>query len=189
MPIVSRKTAVSAAERERRFYGLGEARRMFAGSSRWLTSLAACLALTGSAAAADCGALIAAFRSAIDDKAFVRLKDAMAAIADDSACNFDIDAYRIQEINSVIDMADTAPPGDAQKQMIEFVDGIIEIGGDWRSAERLGDYYARHSESQEALNAYETAISRLSRAAPPASQAERKELDRRVEQLRKGASD
>jgi len=156
---------------------------------RFLISLSASFALAGASAAADCDALIASFKSAIEDKAFERVKDAMAAIADDNACNFDIDAYRIQEINSIIDMAGAAPTVDAQKQMIEFVEGIMEIGGDWRSAENLGDYHARRGEYAEALGAYETAISFLSRAAPPATSKDREELLARAEAAKSQASD
>jgi OmpA-OmpF porin, OOP family len=152
-------------------------------------SLSASLALTGAAAAADCDALIASFKSAVADKAFERVKDAMAAIADDNACNFDIDAYRTQEINSIIDMAGAAPTPDSQKQMIEFVDGIMEIGGNWRSAEHLGDYHASRREYAEALGAYETAISFLSRAAPPATPKDREELLARAEAAKSEASD
>ena len=52
---------------------------------RFLISLSASLALAGAAAAADCDALIASFKSAIADQAFEKVKDAMGAIADDSA--------------------------------------------------------------------------------------------------------
>ena len=156
---------------------------------RFLISLSASLALGGAAAAADCDALVATFKSAIADKAFEKVKDAMSAIADDNACNFDIDAYRIQEINSIIDMADAAPTADAQKQMIEFVEGIMEIGGDWRSAEHLGDHHAHRGEYAEALGAYETAISFLSRAAPPATAKDREELLARAEAAKSQASD
>jgi hypothetical protein len=75
---------------------------MFPRPSGYLCSLGACLVLTGPAAAADCGALVADFNSAVADKSFEKVKVAMAAIADDSACNFDIDAYRTQEIDSII---------------------------------------------------------------------------------------
>jgi OmpA-OmpF porin, OOP family len=158
-------------------------------SRRFLMSLSASLALTGAAAAADCDALIANFKSAVADKAFERLKDAMAAIADDNACNFDIDTYRIQEINSIIDMAGAAPTDDARKQMLEFVDGVMEIGGNWRSAEHLGDYHAGRREYAEALGAYEIAISFLSRAAPPATPKDREELLARAGAAKSEASD
>ncbi len=156
---------------------------------RFLISLSASLALVEAAAAADCSALVADFKTAIADKAFEKLKDAMAAIADDSACNFDIDAYRTQEINSIIDFAGATPTEDAQKQMLEFVEGVLQIGGNWRSAENLGDYYARRGEYAEALGAYETAISFLSRAAPRATKEEREELLARAEAAKSQASD
>jgi OmpA-OmpF porin, OOP family len=161
-------------------------------SSIWRRSLlssSASLALAGTPAAADCDALVASFKSAIADKAFEKVKDAMAAIADDSACNFDIDAYRLQEINSIIDLAGAAPTQGAQKQMIDFVEGIMEIGGDWRSAEHLGDYHARRGEYAEALGGYETAISFLSRAAPPATPKDREELLARAAAAKSQASD
>jgi len=151
--------------------------------------LSALLALSGAAAAADCDALVANFKSAIADKAFDKLKVAMAAINDDAACNFDIDAYRIQEINTIIDMADASSTAESRKQMIEFVEGIMEIGGDWRSAEHLGDHHARRGEYAEALGAYETAISFLSRPAPAATPKDREELLARAEAAKSQASD
>lgn len=156
---------------------------------RVLISLAASLVLINAAAAADCDVLITDFKTAIADKAFEKLKDAMAAIADDNACNFNIDSYRIQEINAIIDIAGTAPSDDARKQMLEFVEGVLQIGGDWRSAENLGDFYARRGEYADALGAYETAISFLSRAAPPATREQREELLARAEAAKSQASD
>ena len=156
---------------------------------RLLISLFASLALAGAAAAADCDALVASFKTAIADKAFDKLKEAMAAIADDSACNFDIDAYRAQEINSIIDMAGAAPTDDARKQMIEFVEEIMEIGGDWHSAEHLGDYHAARGEYADALGGYETAISFLSRPAPPSTPKDREELLARAAAAKSQASD
>jgi outer membrane protein OmpA-like peptidoglycan-associated protein len=149
---------------------------MFSRPSRCLCSLGACLALTGPAAAADCAALAADFKTAIEEKAFERLKQSMAAIADDNACNFDIDVYRNQEINSLIDMASAAPSEDARKQMIEFVDATMEIGGDWRSAEKLGEYHDGRREYKEAFDAYETAISFLSRPTAAATREDRVRL-------------
>jgi hypothetical protein len=162
---------------------------MFSRPSGYLCSLGACLALTGPAAAADCGALVADFNSAVADKSFEKVKVAMAAIADDSACNFDIDAYRTQEIDSIIDIAGAAPIESEREQMIEFAQEIIKIGGTWRSREKLGDYCARRGQYRDALAWYDSAIYYISQAAPPATPEERKELDQRVEELRKGAPD
>ena len=67
--------------------------RMLAVSSRLLILLSATLVLAAPALASDCDALSANFKSAIAEKSIAKVKDAMAAIADDSACNFDIDAY------------------------------------------------------------------------------------------------
>jgi OmpA-OmpF porin, OOP family len=156
---------------------------------RLLTSVPALLALAAPAAAADCDALIANFKTAIDEKAFDKLKQAMAAIADDNACNFDIDAYRSQEMNSIIDMAAAAPTEDAGKQMIEFVQDIMEIGGDFRSAEKLGDYFARRGQYEEALGAYEKGVYFLNRTSPPATQEDRKELLARTAAAKNRASD
>jgi hypothetical protein len=158
-------------------------------ASRFLISLSTSLVWAGGAEAADCGALIANFHSAVADKAFEKVKDAMAAIADDNACNFDIDTYRIQEINSIIDIAGAAPAEGEREQMIDFAQQIIEIGGDWRSAQKLADYFARRSEYSQSLHWCERAVSFLSRAQPPATREERKELERRVDELRKRAPD
>ena len=157
---------------------------------RLLMSLSVSLAMAGAAVAADCDALVGSFKSAIADKAFDKLKDAMGAIADDSACNFDIDAYRIEEINSVIDMAAAAPTEDARKQMLDFVDENMEIGGNWRAAEKLGDYHARRGEYEEASGAYDTAsIFIQNRVSPTATEEERKELLARAAAAKSEASD
>jgi OmpA-OmpF porin, OOP family len=157
---------------------------------RLLISVSAALALACPAAAADCSALIGDFKTAAAGKSFEKLKDAMAAIADDNTCNFDIDAYRIQEIDSVIDMAATAPTEDARKQMVAFVDENMEIGGNWRAAEKLGDYHARRGEYQEAFGAYDTAsIFIQDRVSPTATEEERKELLARDAAAKSEASD
>ena len=156
---------------------------------RLLISIFALVPFASPAAAADCDALVSNFKTAIADKAFDKLKEAMEAIADDSACNFDIDAYRSQEMNSIIDLAAAAPTDDARNQMIDFVQDIMEIGGDFRSAEKLGDYYARRSEYGEALGAYEKGISFLSRTSPPATTEDRKELLARAAAAKSRASD
>jgi len=154
-----------------------------------IPAVAAPLAMTSPAAAADCGALTADFKTAIADKSFDKLKEAMEAIADDNACNFDIDGYRSQEMNSIIDMAAAAPTDDARNQMIEFVRDIMEIGGDFRSAEKLGDYFARRGEYGDALGAYEKGIFFLSRTSPPATPEDRKELLARAAAAKSRASD
>ena len=72
----------------------------------------------------------------------------MEAIADDSACNFDIDAYRLQEIDFAISAAGAAASESERKPMIEFAQSAIRIGGTWRSAEAMGDYYAHRASSR-----------------------------------------
>jgi outer membrane protein OmpA-like peptidoglycan-associated protein len=161
---------------------------MFATPRRLLCSLGGCVLLTNPAASADCAALVAGFKSAIEGKAVEKVKQSMEAIADDNACNFDIDLYRIQEINSLIDMANAAPSEDARKQMIEFVEAVLQIGGDWRSAEKLGDYHARRREYPEALSAYETAISFLSQPTASATREDRVQVLARAEAAKSQAS-
>jgi OmpA-OmpF porin, OOP family len=157
---------------------------------RLLISVSAAVASAHPAAAADCDALVANFKSAIADKAFDKLKEAMEAIADDSACNFDIDAYRSQEMSSIIDMAAAAPTDEARKQMIDFVQDIMDIGGDFRSAEKLGDYYAQRGEYGEAVGAYDQGILFLqNRVSPPATPEDRKELLARDAAAKNRASD
>jgi OmpA-OmpF porin, OOP family len=162
-------------------------------SSIWrrsLISAAAALAVAHPAAAADCGALVADFKTAVAEKAFDKLKKAAEAIADDSACNFDIDAYRSQEMSSVIDMAAAAPSDEARKQMLDFVEDIMDVGGDFRSAEKLGDYYAQRGEYGEAVGAYDQGIFFLqSRISPPATPEDRKELLARDAAAKNRASD
>ena len=99
--------------------------RMLAVSSRLLISLSATLVLAASALASDCDALSANFKSAIAEKSIAKVKDAMAAIADDSACNFDIDAYRLQEIDFAIEAAGSAPTDGERSQMIELAMSML----------------------------------------------------------------
>src|ERR1700744_4524444 len=94
--------------------------RMLAASSRLLISLSATLFLAAPAWAADCVALSANFKSAIAEKWIEKGKAAMGATADDSVCNFDIDAYRLQEIDFAISAAGAAESENERKPMIEF---------------------------------------------------------------------
>jgi outer membrane protein OmpA-like peptidoglycan-associated protein len=159
---------------------------MLSVSSRLLTSISAILFLTATASAADCDALAANFKSAIAEKSITKVKDAMAAIADDSICNFDIDAYRLQEIDFAIAAAGAAANEGERKQMIEYAQSAIRIDGTWRSAETMGDYYARRSEFKDALAWYETGISRASTSSTP---RDREQLLARAEAAKHQASD
>jgi outer membrane protein OmpA-like peptidoglycan-associated protein len=158
-------------------------------SSRFLFLLSVTLSLAAPASASNCDTLIAAFKSAIADKSIAQVKDAMAAIADDSACNFDIDAYRLQEIDFAIGAAGAAPSEGERKQMIEFAQDAIRIGGTWRSAETMGDYYARRGDFMDALAWYETGISFLSRASASSTPQDREQLLARTEAAKHQASD
>jgi outer membrane protein OmpA-like peptidoglycan-associated protein len=163
--------------------------RMVAVSSRLLISLSATLFLTAPASASNCDTLAANFKGAIADKSIAKVKDAMAAIADDSTCNFDIDAYRLQEIDFAIGAAGAAASEVERKQMIEFARNAIRIGGTWRSAETIGDYYARRGEFTNALDWYETGISFLSRASTSSTPQDREQLLARAEAAKHQASD
>jgi outer membrane protein OmpA-like peptidoglycan-associated protein len=163
--------------------------RMLSVSSRLLISLSVTLVLAAPALASDCDALAANFKSAIAEKSIARAKDAMAAIADDSICNFDIDAYRLQEIDFAIGYASAAPTEGERKPMIEFAQNAIRIGGTWRSAETMGDYYARRNDFMNALAWYETGISFLSRASTSSTPQDREQLLARAEAAKHQASD
>src|ERR1700677_2326280 len=163
--------------------------RMLAVSSRLLILLSATLVLAAPALASDCDALSANFKSAIAEKSIAKVKDAMAAIADDSICNFDIDAYRLQEIDFAISAAGAASTESERKPMIEFAQGAIRIGGTWRSAEAMGDYYAHRGEFKDALAWYETGISFLSRASTGSTPQDREQLLARAEAAKHQASD
>ena len=163
--------------------------RMLAVSSRLLISLSATLFLAAPALASDCDALSANFKSAIAEKSIAKVKDAMAAIADDSICNFDIDAYRLQEIDFAIGAAGAAATEAERKQMIEYAQNAIRIGGTWRSAETMGDYYARRNDFMDALAWYETGISFLSRASTSSTPQDREQLLARAEAAKHQASD
>jgi outer membrane protein OmpA-like peptidoglycan-associated protein len=163
--------------------------RMLAVSSRLLISLSVTLFLTAAASAADCDALPANFKNAIAEKSIAKVKDAMAAIADDSACNFDIDAYRLQEIDFAISAAGAAASQAERKPMIEFAQNAIRIGGTWRSAETMGDYYAHRGQFKDALTWYETGISFLSRASTSSTPQDREQLLARAEAAKHQASD
>jgi outer membrane protein OmpA-like peptidoglycan-associated protein len=166
-----------------------ETPRMLSVSSGLLISLSATLFLTATASASDCDALTDNFKSAIAEKSIAKVKDAMAAIADDSACNFDIDAYRLQEIDFAIGYAGAAPTEGERKQMVEFAQNAIRIGGTWRSAETMGDYYARRNDFMNALAWYETGISFLSRASTSSTPQDREQLLARAEAAKHQASD
>jgi outer membrane protein OmpA-like peptidoglycan-associated protein len=163
--------------------------RMLLVSSRLLISLSATLSLTVAALAADCDGLAANFKSAITEKSIAKVKDAMAAIADDSICNFDIDAYRLQEIDFAISAAGAAASEGERKQLIEYAQNTIRIGGTWRSAETMGDYYARRNDFMDALTWYETGISFLSRASTGSTPQDREQLLARAEAAKHQASD
>src|ERR1700677_3896151 len=164
--------------------------RMLAVSSRLLILLSATLVLAAPALASDCDALSANFKSAIAEKSIAKVKDAMAAIADDSACNFDIDAYRLEEIVSAMSAAPPAATSESErKPMIEFAQSAIRIGGTWRSAETMGDYYAHRGEFKDALAWYETGISFLSRASTGSTPQDREQLLARAEAAKHQASD
>jgi outer membrane protein OmpA-like peptidoglycan-associated protein len=152
-------------------------------SSRLLISLSATLFLTATASAADCDTLAATFKGAIAEKSIAKVKDAMAAIADDSICNFDIDAYRLREIDFAIGAAASE---SERKSMIEFAQSAIRIDGTWRSAETMGDYYAHLSEFKDALTWYETGISRASTGS---TLRDREQLLARAEAAKHQASD
>jgi outer membrane protein OmpA-like peptidoglycan-associated protein len=163
--------------------------RMASMSGRLLISLSATLSLLTPASASICDDLTANFKSAIAEKSIAKVKDAMAAIADDSACNFDIDAYRLQEIDFAIGAAGLAATESERKPMIEFAQDAIRIGGTWRSAESMGDYYARRNDFMNALAWYETGISFLSRASTGSTVQEREQLLARAEAAKHQASD
>jgi outer membrane protein OmpA-like peptidoglycan-associated protein len=166
-----------------------EKRRMLAVSSRLLISLSATLFLAAPALASDCDALSSNFKSAIAQKSIAKVKEAMEAIADDSVCNFDIDAYRLQEIDFAISAAGAAASDSERKPMIEFAQSAIRIGGTWRSAEAMGDYYAHRGEFKDALSWYETGISFLSRASTGSTPQDREQLLARAEAAKHEASD
>jgi outer membrane protein OmpA-like peptidoglycan-associated protein len=160
--------------------------RIWGGLLLWLSAI---LFLSATASASNCDTLIANFKSAISDTSVEKVKDAMGAIADDSACNFDIDAYRLQEIDFAIEAAGSALTDGERKQMIEFAQDAIRIGGTWRSAETMGDYYARRGEFTDALRWYETGISFLSRASTSSTPLDREQLLARAEAAKHQASD
>jgi hypothetical protein len=143
---------------------------------RLLLSFSATLCLAATASASKCDTLIANFKSAISDKSIAKMRDAMGAIADDSARNFDIDAYRLQEIDFAIEAAGSAPTEGTRNQIIEFAQDAIRIGGTWGSAETMGDYYARRGQFADALRWYETGISFLSRASTSSTPRDREQL-------------
>ena len=163
--------------------------RMLSVSSRLLISLSTTLSLTVAALAADCDGLAANFKSATTEKSIAKVKDAMAAIADDSICNFDIDAYRLQEIDFAISAAGAAASVGERNKLIEYAQNTIRIGGTWRSAETMGDYYARRNDFMDALTWYETGISFLSRASTGSTPQDREQLLARAEAAKHQASD
>ena len=162
---------------------------MLSPSRRILIALALAIG-SSSAEAAPCDSLAANFKSAIAARSLPKMKEALDAVVDDSACNFDIDAYRLQAINFAVDAASSASIDAERNEMIEFAEGAVRIGGTWRSAETVGDYYARRGEFMKALAWYETGISFLSsRAATDSTPQDRKQLLARAEAAKHQASD
>jgi len=123
--------------------------------------IAALFAAAGPAAAADCGALVAAFDQAVASKSIDGEVTAMAAFGRSVGCNQRIDEFRRKLIDSMIALADDPQVSAADRQKaLERAEGDMSIGGTWRHAEHLGDYYARRNNNLKALSWYEASLSR-----------------------------
>jgi outer membrane protein OmpA-like peptidoglycan-associated protein len=128
------------------------------------------IASTPASAISDCKMKTAAFASAYAAKSVTSLLEAFGTIADDNACDFDIDDYRSRAITALIDAAaDSARSADSEAAL-RFVLDNMEVAGNWRLAEKLGDYYAEIGDRDDALHWYERGIAFV--ASRPATQAD-----------------
>jgi outer membrane protein OmpA-like peptidoglycan-associated protein len=142
-------------------------------------------------AAADCPALAAAFDRAVAAKSIDGEVSAMSGIAKDIGCNRRTDEFRRKLIDSMIDLAgDPQVSAADQKKALERAEGTIAIGGTWRHAEHLADFYARRNDNAAALSWYETALSRVaSIPSEPASADDIRQLRTRASAAKILASD
>jgi outer membrane protein OmpA-like peptidoglycan-associated protein len=141
--------------------------------ARFALFLAAVLAAASPGVAlADCKAKTAAFNSAVASRSIPQLFTAYNDIVDDSACDFDIDDYRLRVAEALIDAAG-APANESQREAaIKFVLASAEVATNWRIAEKLGDFYARTGQQTDALKWYEKATDYVTMPDAKASRTE-----------------
>ena len=122
-------------------------------------------------AAADCPALVAAFDHAVATRSIDGELNAMLAIGKSIGCNGRTDEFRRKLINSMINLAGDpqVSPAD-QKKALDTAVSTIGIGGTWREAEHLADFFARRNDNSKALEWYEKSLSFVSqRPVEPAT--------------------
>lgn len=163
---------------------------MFATSKRVSILLAAVLA-GAIPAAGDCDGLVGAFDRAVASKSVDAELNAMAAIANDIVCGAQTDEYRGKLIDSLIDLAgDPQVPASDRDRALARAQETIAIGGTWRNASHLADFYARRNDNLNAFEWYEKSLSYVtSRLAVGASDAEIRALARRASAAKILASD
>jgi outer membrane protein OmpA-like peptidoglycan-associated protein len=151
---------------------------------------AALAASTPAEALADCKAKVAAFDGAEAARSVPDLLAAYKAIKDDSVCGFDIDDYRPRAIEAMIDAAADPVRAADREAALKFAVDNLNVAGDWRLAEKLGDYYAKIGRQGDARYWYEQGIAFVgSRPATPASLADRTTLMNRAAAAKIVASD
>jgi OOP family OmpA-OmpF porin len=164
---------------------------MVAKARRVWMSIFAALVIATPAAAADCNVLIGAFDRAVASKSVDAELNAMAAIANDIVCGVKTDEYRGKLIDSLIDLAgDTSASAAERDRALASAQEAIAIGGTWRAAAHLADYYARRNDNRDAFNWYEKSLSFISlRPAASASAEEIRALVSRASAAKLLASD
>jgi outer membrane protein OmpA-like peptidoglycan-associated protein len=117
----------------------------------------------GSAAEADCPALMSSFDQAVAAKSVEGEWTALAGINKNFACNKHTDEFRRKLIDSMIDLAgDPKVSPEDHEMALKHAGDALGIGGTWRQAKRLADFYADHKDNKAAFSWYEAALGKSS---------------------------
>lgn len=108
---------------------------------------------------ADCDRLKNAFDAAVAARSAASILTAADNVQDDVSCGFDVDEYVRREMDGLIDAAAASGPGADREAALSWVDQHLTISGNWRNAEKLGEYYDRSGDRADAYRSYEVALS------------------------------
>jgi outer membrane protein OmpA-like peptidoglycan-associated protein len=128
-------------------------------------------------AAEECSALTDAFGDAMRSKQGPAIESAFNAIAKNVECDFEKDKYRVSAIDAEIGVLSDPAQSSGRKAALAFVTESLSIAGQWRLAEKLGDYFWRAGNEPEAKTWYEGALSMAdTHPAYPLSHEDRQKL-------------
>jgi outer membrane protein OmpA-like peptidoglycan-associated protein len=152
------KMTASGAEPEER--GAGEFQRMSQRSRPIPLALLALLAAAPiSAADAACADLSGRFDRSVAAGSPGEIVRAFQSVDDDNACGFNRHDYTQRAIAAVIARLSAAPQTPAQDEVKTWIlNKLQDGGGDWRSAERLGQYFDALGDHRDAQLSYGAAI-------------------------------